>query len=331
MVAQWRLAYSYSKTSGILAHSFLGPRLGRLSECQSARELYAMVFGGTVPELTEPELILAAGKAVSERILAAYRGVERIYGARIPLLAQAMRGVEFNNVKTILRALDRKAPVPALRDSGAFSEIKAAAYPELPGLFGGTRFEWLVRESADAELWKLDNRLDRQFYRELLDSAALLPKADRIKALRLLCAEARLRNAVWAIRLSVYYRLGVDDIRPLLIEYPGHDLAKEALAAAAFSPEDKPAWLAWKFSRLVNVESRGPAWSVDPRAIEHAARREIYKLIRRNYHSGPFSRIPAYAFLRLKQFEGDFIRSCFEGIRLSMGSGEIAAFIGAQL
>ncbi len=332
MLSSWRLGYSYARCSGILSKSYIGARLKLLSQARNVHELYALVFPGATPSLPEPQLVVEAERNIQERLLASYHTVEKIYGPRIAILSQTMRSIEYDNAKIILRSIATGNPsLPSLRDAGIFSEINRAAYPDKQGLFGATRFASLARSSSEDEVWRLENSLDRQYYRELLDSAKELGPADALAARRLLVKEIRLINVCWALRLSLYYHLRPEAIEPLLIQAAGLDLCKDALSAANYGADDKAAWSQWALSHLVNSEHRGETWRLDPRTVESGARREIYAMIRRSYHCGPFSLLPAYAFLRLKQFEAEYLRSCFEALRMALGAREIEAFFGGRV
>lgn len=329
MVPPWRLAYSYSKTSGILAKSFLGPRVKRLAECQNAHELYGLVFDGIPPQLPVPELIDEAGRALSDKLDSVYRLMEKLLGVRSEFLARTVRRVEYMNAATIVRSLRRKDTVlPPLRPAGGYVEIRREAYPDPHGLFRGTRFEWLAKAAFDGEIWEIENRLDRQYYAELLESTRTLPIKDRFALKRIVAMEARFQNTVWALRLSLFYGMERERIAQHLIDVPGMDLSKEALEAVLTDPDDRSAWSSWSFSFLVNEDSRRPSWRIDPTEVERAASMRLYAALRRLYHSGPFSLSPAYAFIRLKQREGDFIRSSFEGMRMSLGPRELAEMLG---
>jgi vacuolar-type H+-ATPase subunit C/Vma6 len=332
MTPRWRLAYSYAKTSGRLSKSFLGPRLKLIAECENVHDLYALVFGGPAPQLTVPDLIDQAGRALNDRLHATYLLVEKLFGGGNPFISQTIRRVEYDNAKTILRALRRKeSALPALKPAQGTTEIKREAYPDPVGLFGGTRFDWLSDKVMDGEIWSLENKLDRQYFIELMDCARRLPLKDRSRLISTIVMESRLENAVWAVRLNVFYQMDAQRIGESLITFPRIDVAKAALEAAEISPDDKARWSSWPFAQLVNEESRSVPWRIDPAAVERSAGIRLYASLRRLYHSGPFSLIPAYAFLRLKQIEGDFIRSCFEGMRMSMSPSELGSLLGVRI
>lgn len=332
MIPRWRLAYSYAKTSGRLAKSFLGPRVRLLAGTENVHDLFALVFGRPAPQLTVPDLIEEAGRALNDRMHETYLLVEKLFGGVNEFMSQTVRRVEYDNAKTILRALKRGEPaLPRLKPAQGTTEIRREAYPDPAGLFGGTRFAWLADAPFSQEIWELENRLDRQYYAELMECVRKLPLKDRSRLTAIVAAEARLENAVWAMRLNVFYRMDPERIAGSLIALPGTDVSKAALAAARIAPDDKEAWNAWGFADLVNRESRSTPWRIEPAAVERAAGARMYAALRRLYHSGPFSLIPAYAFLRLKQIEGDFIRSVFEGMRMSMGPEELGSMLGERI
>jgi vacuolar-type H+-ATPase subunit C/Vma6 len=332
MIPRWRMAYSYAKTSGRLAKSFLGPRTRLLAESENVHDLYSLVFGGQAPQLTVPDLIEEAGRVLNERLHETYLLVEKLFGGRNDFISQVIRRVEYDNAKTLLRALRRgDTALPPLKPAQGTTEIRREAYPDPAGLFGGTRFAWLAAATFSGEIWELENRLDRQYYRELMDCAEKLPVKDRARLKAIVAMDARLENVVWAIRLSVFYQKESEQIAGSLIALPGIDVSRVALAAVRIDREDKAAWSAWYYAELVNPESRFAPWRIDPAAVERAAGAKMYAALRRLYHSGPFSLIPAYAFLRLKQIEGDFIRSVFEGMRMSMGPAELGSLLGERL
>jgi hypothetical protein len=109
------------------------------------------------------------------------------------------------------------------------------------------------------------------------------------------------------------------------------DLARDALESLEFSLDTQNDWEKWKWSRFVNEENPSTAssfWRIDPRYFQNKASRYLYKRAYRNFHSNPFSLLPVFCFVRIKQFEEDLLTSAAEGFSFGLPCRETLGLLG---
>jgi len=69
-------------------------------------------------------------------------------------------------------------------------------------------------------------------------------------------------------------------------------------------------------------------WRADPRHFQNAASRYLYRLARRFFHLHPFSLDFIFCYIKLKQFEEDFLTSDAEGLGMGMSGKDIVSMLG---
>jgi vacuolar-type H+-ATPase subunit C/Vma6 len=329
MAGTGELAYIYAKASGILAKSFIGPRVKLLAGRQRVAELYSKVLPGeTPPQVPERELVTALQRRVVERTIEIYQMVIDAYGGKERILVQLLKSFDFLNVKELLYSMNTKeAAPPRLIDLGKYAEVRTKGYPDPRRLFEATRFSWLVKRHDLSDVAAVENELDKQYYVELWEIARRLPRRDKgIKDL--VRMEAIYENIVWAVRLRVYYGLEEKEIAARLIGFQGTDVASPALESCSFPLDSREKWALWRYGYLVNEEGGEAGFRPDPRVIEARAARRLYALTRRLFHGSPFSLTPSVCFFKLKEFEADIVKSVAEGMQMNLPDGEILAFLG---
>jgi vacuolar-type H+-ATPase subunit C/Vma6 len=79
-------------------------------------------------------------------------------------------------------------------------------------------------------------------------------------------------------------------------------------------------WKDWKWESMLNKENPNEHWSANPRHFQNAASQYLYRLTLRSFHLNPMSVSSFFCFIKLKQFEEDFLTSIAEGFSLGMDS-----------
>jgi hypothetical protein len=320
--APWRLAYAYAKASGALSRGFLGTGASALSQARDARSLVRLVYPGPPPELPETALVADAESRLDQRMRERSGRVLALSGRETSrILKAAFFPAEAHRAKSLVRASLRKEARPAGNGSGAaYSGVDEDAYPDLGRMFASSSFSW-IPEAAKAG-WGLleENRLDREALEAVWDALRGISGSDGRILRKLFIREAKLRNSVWALRLSINFKTRVEEIEPLLFGTAGVDLKAEALEAASFQPDSRSSFASWKFSKLVEEESGGDFFMADPALAEKRAEGMIRRSLKSAFRAAGPSPAALYCYLRLASMESDAIRSAFEVLRLGQGA-----------
>ncbi|MDP3177218.1 MAG: V-type ATPase subunit [Spirochaetaceae bacterium] len=328
MRASYDPSYAYARICGSIANAYIGKKALTLIHNAHVGDAWRVLFGQQPPALPEAVLLLAAQSETKVRALNDFRELSAGLEREVPFFAALLRKPEFAYVKSLAAAIvEGLISPPARTDPGASSEVSSERYPDLDRMFGGTRFDWIAREGL-GDLTALKNRVDRQYYEELWLSLDSLPRSRSERLRALIAREAEIENLVWALRLRRYYALSKDEIEGLLIRLPGRDVASSALHALDLRPDLRSDWEGWAWDRFLRGARTGAEgeWFLDVRGIEGAARRYVFRLIRRNLHLDPFGYTPLYAFYRIKEIESAAVNGILEGIRMQAPAAEIAAF-----
>jgi vacuolar-type H+-ATPase subunit C/Vma6 len=245
-----------------------------------------------------------------------------------PFLAALARKWEFGYLKNVLAAIvERSAEAPPLENPRLEPSFNLAGYPDLGSMLRGTSYAWVI-ESGLEQLPAAKNRLDRQYYAELWDSARRLPTGLRGSIPELIRVEAELVNLVWALRLKRYYSMGAAEAEGLLIELAGVDVRSPALTAAGRRADYRAEWVGWKWEFLIPDSRRedGGDWYFDVRGFESATRRYLYRKLYGRLHLENDSYAPLYCYFSIKEFEAKALRGIIEGIKLEAPAAEIGSY-----
>jgi hypothetical protein len=321
-------AYAYARICGSVAKAYLGRKALTLVRNAHVGDAWRVLFGEPPPSLPEAVLLVSAQALTKTRALNDFRELSAGLEREIPFFAALLRKPEFAYVKSLAAAIvEGQGSAPAAADPGASAEIASERYPDLDRMFGGTRFDWISREGI-GDLTAFKNRVDRQYYEELWLSLGSLPRSRSERLRELIALEVEIENLVWGLRLRRYYAMPKAEIEALLIRLPGRDVSKSTSQALDHKPDQRSEWEGWKWGRFLGDARTGAEgeWFLDVRGFEGAARRYLFRVIRRSLHLDPFGYTPLYAFFRIKEIESAAINGILEGIRLEAPAVEIAAF-----
>jgi hypothetical protein len=324
MSGPFRLAYIYARASGSSARAWLGERAEPLTRIPRVAELWRTLYREAPPALPEGILI---GAAERKALASSIDDFKRLAGDAIrePFFAALVDKPEFAYVKKLAVAIRDGKPLPGREGSGG-GTIDLDAYPDLAGLFGKSRYSWLA-ETGVGDILAVKVRLDKQFYRELWE-ALEAGRSRFYRGLRpLIRLEAELENLVWALRLKRYYAMSEAEIRPLLIELPGAEVARTAMGALRRRLEFRIDWSGWKWEGFVNPAAEaGEDWVLDVRLLETAARAYLFRKLKVALHVQPFGYVPLYCYYRIKEYESATVLGIVEGIHLEVPHEEMLSY-----
>jgi vacuolar-type H+-ATPase subunit C/Vma6 len=355
----------YAKACGIVGKSFIGKRLGVLTQVDQLSALDRLVFPQGGRELPERELLPDLERRVTGRAVSQILSIVSSFSRPPELLQRLLRTWEYADLKSSLNALvSGESSFSSWTNLGSFSTVNFAAYPDLPAMLKGTEFEFLLTKEMNlvrgGDVVKAQTELDKHYYHALWRALKSLPKGDRVSAERILGEEISLRNCIWALRLRGYYGMSAEEVGEHLMDIglsgaekprgkgpaargrafprspkrhaapPGDSLAADARASLNLSLDTRSAWDGWKREQFLNPEIPGQSWTADSRYFQNAAGEYLYKLALRFFRRKPFSIDTAFCFIRLKQYEEDLLTSMAEGLGLGMTSQDVFALLAVN-
>ncbi len=323
-------AYAYAKACGVVGKSFLGAARGRLASVNRPAELDRLIFPDAPLDLPEQQLSARLERRIADRAASRIVGIVSSFSHPAAALVRLVRSYEYADLKAALASLaagERKPPLHV--DLGPFGTVAWDAYPNLKAMLASTEFDWLRETPTEATVMDAQTSLDLHFYRSLWREILELPKGDRRGFEELVAEEIELKNVVWALRLRSYYGQSGEEIEPKLADIArrGRSLAAEARRALTFAADRREDWRGWKFEALLNPESPGEFWKLDPRYVQNAAARNLSRRSRLLFHRRPFASDSIACFIKLMQYEEDLLTSVAEGLTLGLGAKETLALL----
>jgi vacuolar-type H+-ATPase subunit C/Vma6 len=323
--------FAYAKACGITGKSFVGKRISSLTGLRSLSELDRLIFPDSHRELLGMELLSDLEKRIIARTIWQILLVVRSYDRPPELLVQMLRVYEYSDLKACLQNIAfGEKKLPALCDIGGFQTVNFSAFPDIDMMLKNTEFDFLVSDelkSGSADINSIEAKLDYHYYLCLINYLQHLGEEDRMIIQRILYEEIALRNCVWALRLRTYFKKNEKETQNYLMELKtnnktgkGLSLASDAVESLDFPLDSRQAWEGWKWEFLLNKEHSNEHWKADPRHLQNAASQYLYKITLRSFHRSPMSISSIFCYIKLKQFEEDFLTSIAEGLALGMDS-----------
>jgi hypothetical protein len=186
-----------------------------------------------------------------------------------------------------------------------------------------------LSQTADiAEITRQNN----VYYTDLWHELENVPLPDRKLITPLIADEIRLKNAVWALRLRVYYLMQPDRIKDFLVTLkPGmnqRSLHSDALKSFEMDIEEEAQWHTWRLWKFANKSVSGQYWKIDPRYFQNQASLHLYHRARTSLRKSPFTLDTACCFIKLKQFEKEILTSVAEAVRIGLTGGDALEILG---
>lgn len=329
-------AYVYAKASGMLAKSYVGSRSKNLFNTHSLAELWNLLFRKEVPVVPETLLAKELEKEAQRNFLSQYLKLLNNYSKPEKLLISLVHFYDYDNLKELGAALALgEKQMPAITDTKPYSLINYEKWPDLKSMTAESPLSWYNEVPDLLNQSQLDYKLDCQYIEEIWNAAKKVDSSCRKAVLTLLGNKFRMDNAIWALRLKIYYGMDNETIEShLAYSDPSSGkqdyLVQEALTVLEWDIDDYEKWKTWKYSALLNPHEEGVVWSVDPRWISNAYRRMYVEEAYRLFHLYPFTACPLVCWFIIKQNELDNIRTASESLRLNISSSQAMELAGVS-
>ena len=347
------MAAAYYARPHALVRAMLGRLLGpqqkqRLVTAESLEEALRQLRG--TPYAAEVEAAAQAGNVLQEAERALERNLVQSYGRVIrtlsgppqALIVEALRRLEVDNLKAILRGLATGAPAEEIRavlvplDRRGLLPLEqllaaagvAEAVQALDGLpYARPLAAALERYQREGSLFPLEVALDLDYLRRLWGRALALGGADRASARRALGSRYDVLNVTWLLRYKLIYRLLPQEIFNYTLPY-GYRVDDETIHRAATAGD---------LAALVEAlpqPYRGllaPLVGAGIARMEVALRRYLWREALALLSGYPFQVGVILSYLYLKEAEVRDLVAILEGKSLGRPPAEIQAFLWSEL
>ena len=330
-------AYGFAKAWGIIGKSFVGKRIFNLSGVNRLSDLDRLLFPHPRGDLPERELLVDLEARIVQRSVRQIMALVQAFVKPPNLLVRLIRSYEYGDMKAALNALAAgEAKSPGFTDIGRFRRVAFEAYPDVETMVKGTEFEVFLKDirafmqgglQSPQDTVALQIKLDTLYYTSLWKDLRALGSRERRTIEKILGEEIALRNAVWALRLRIYYDLSPEDIREKLIAPEYKTLLAPAEDSLSRALDTRTDWRGWKYASLLNPEKPNEHWKADPRYLQNAASEYLYHLARMSFRHWPFSMDSIFCFIKLKQFEENLLTSVAEGLGMGMSIQDVFALL----
>jgi hypothetical protein len=291
----------------MIAKSFVEDRISRLATVSGITAFENLVFDDTVSGGT------GAATTTTDPTI---DGIERRLGRR-----------EHDAVAKIMELFPHSKPPKLLQ---MLAESDAPIYPNNAPVSSDKNTE--NDEPPETPELSAIARQNNEYYTALWHELERTPLSDRRYITDIIAEEIRLKNAVWALRLRVYYFLPPEQIETFLIKIkPGKNrppLHIDALKALEPDIEEETQWRRWRLQKYLNKPDAGRYWKIDPRFFQNQASLHLYHLARKSLRKNPFTLDTACCFIKLKQFEKEILTSVAEAVRLGLTGADALKILG---
>ncbi|MBO4403709.1 MAG: V-type ATPase subunit [Treponema sp.] len=327
-------AYVYAKSSAILSKAYVFSKAGALFSVKSLHELWALLFKKEAPPVPETLLAKEIEVQAQKNFLMQYDSLLANYSSPPELLIALAHFYEYENLKIILSALSHgEKMIPELTDVSPFSIINTKKWPDIKLMTEGTELDWASDIKKETSSKDSDYIIDTHYVKKIWASLQKTDKSCREVLTELIGGKLSMDNAVWALRLKLYYGMTDEEIFSNLAYSDNSKnlndvLVQEAVKVLSFAPDDYEAWRKWKSAFLLNPYEEGSPWKVDPRWIYNSYRKFYVLKARRLFHLYPFTDCPLVCWFIIKRNELENIRTASESLRLSIDTQTALKFAG---
>jgi len=339
MLRTFKYAFTQAKIYGIMAKSYLGENYRELLRFKRVTDLYDHLFPGEHERLSENLLTSELQKRIIAKNIRIVIGLLDLLQEPSPLLTHMLRKYECLNLKSLLHYLkEPDVSIPVFVDLGEYRSIDLRG--EGPGaqsdraalkqLIAESPYRWLLPFLDGEPIFKLENRLDLDYYQRLWTMAQELPAKDRRGVTKLLSQEITLQNIIWAFRLRFFYQLDGDQAAEYLLPQEVDTHRAEVMKIFELPADRSQEWSRWKFAALVQDQLSADMEGIDPVRVENKALFIVFRRARLLFHQDLFTLTPLVSFIKLKELEARILLSLIEGIRLGIPEEEILAVTGGQ-
>jgi vacuolar-type H+-ATPase subunit C/Vma6 len=326
-------AYLYAKASKMVAKSFVGPRLSLLFDADSLAVLWSHVIPKEVPQLPEVLLAQALEKEATTKFIRDYIRLLSAYEKPRPVLVKLLQIYDYSNLKDVAASLCGGAAIcPDLVNIKPYNILHYDCWPDIKAMTANGPLAWYDTVPEANLQHGLDERLDKQYTRDLWESVCTLPGRQKKAIEPIIKMQIVFDNILWAIRLKAYFHMTREEIIPRLAFATAKMDAKDPLAQDALDMLDWPLdsrelWGRWKYRSMVNPPREGEPWRLDPRWTSRSFSLALQKSAMQSLHRHPEQEGVLVRWFLIKRFEVDCIRPAVERLRLNAERATVAEFL----
>lgn len=333
MDANTSLSFCYSRAAGLLRKSFVQDRVQLLFAAKSLEELWSLLFKDSCPLVPQALLANQIEEKAFEQLVNSYTQLLDQFDNPSEILKSQIEYFENENLKLIVDAISQgERKCPKLIDLGGYSQIHPEFYPDIQKITKGSQYAFLSSVPSEMEIQHTEVLMDKELIKDLWNEIQSLSGDEKQICQKFFIEEYSIKNIIWAMRLSVYYKKNREEIIQQLFYVTDSPSALDPIAAPAlkildYDIHDYSAWQKFSYASELNPYDGGD-WLLDPAWFEqrHDANR-IKKYI--NYfHQYPMTEISLVSWFKIKIYELNCIRSAVEGLRLNINSNDAMKALG---
>lgn len=327
------LAFCYTKAAGLLSKAYIKDKTSHLFNAKSLVELWSLLFNSPVPAVPEALLADEIEKTAFNNLLSQYLSFLNKYDTPSQLLLSQVQFFEIENIQLIMDSISAGVPnLPKLIDLKSYSTINASAYPDLQAVLHDTPFNWIHENPQISNLEQIEFKMDLSFIKSVWDKMEHTKGEDKFLWEKLFLDEYIIKNIVWAMRLSVYYRKSKKEILDELFYVTDRADKLDPVAGPAIAILDKSIdsyedWQNWKYKQYLNPYEGGN-WELDPAWFERRFMSSSVKRYVQFFHEHPLTEPALVAWFKAKLCELRCIRSAVESIRLNINGTDAMKALG---
>ena len=316
-------AFVYAKASGMLAKSFVGPRTQLIFEAKKLSELWSLLFSEEVPLIPEVLLAKEIEKKAENQFVKNFSMLLNCYTNPDKVSLFLLKSFDYANLREIVYALsNEEKELPELTDIGNYSELNIKYWPKLSKITEKTSFSWYKEVPSLDDQKDYDQKLDLQYIKNLWAAVQTLPKSEISIVKNFIQEKISLDNCIWALRLKKYYEMSNDEIIEKLFSVEENPSEKDILCGEAikmlnYDLDSFESFKNWKYKNLLNENTEGEVWFVDPIWIQQSAKIYLTKKAYKSFHQHPFTANVLVSWFFIKQTELDYIRNAVENLRIN--------------
>lgn len=319
MADSFEIAYLYARVCGAFSSMYLGAKGAALAAESSLSSIWKLYFEEDIPNRPESWLLSTLERKVIGHSMERFLTLAGSAMESDEFIAAIVAKYEISVIKNLLYRLSASEPKP---ESPFFSsptiEKALSAWPRLEEMFADSPYAW-IEAAGLADIGAAENRLDRQYYRQLWAAVSALPRNRKGNISALVLKDIQYQNLAWALRVRKYYGYGSDMTAPLLVEIEGEDAVSLALDSFDLDIENLGSFDAWPARKLLEGQTSS---RLDLPLLENRMQRDLFAFIRRSMHMYPFGYTPLYCYFKMLEAEASFVLGVLEGIRLKAPAEE---------
>ncbi|HWR11582.1 MAG TPA: V-type ATPase subunit [Rectinemataceae bacterium] len=319
MADSFEIAYLYARVCGAFSSMYLGAKGAALAAESSLSSIWRLYFEEDIPNRPEPWLLATLERKVIGHSMERFMTLAGPAMESDKFITAIVAKYEISVIKNLLYKLTAMEPRPETQFfSSPIIERALSAWPRVEDMFADSPYAWI--EAADlADIGTVENRLDRQYYRQLWDAASALPGNRKGNIPALVLRDIQYQNLAWALRVRRYYGYGREMTAPLLVEIEGEDAVSLALESFDLDIGTLGGFDEWPVKKLLEGQT---APYLDLPLLENRMQRELFAFVRRSMHMYPFGYTPLYCYFKMLEAEASFVLGILEGIRLKAPAEE---------